>query len=274
MCGSKIKKEFNTSTNKEDAVRRCLKGYECSFTAKEKLKHIVSKEAFNIDGLGKKVVDQLWEMKFISKPSDIFKLNYSKISLLEGWGELSIKNLQTAIDKARKISLNRFIYSIGVRHIGQENAKILSSFFVSIKNFEELFNNEKRKSILQNLAELDGIGEIQIKSLESFFSDKKNSDVVISLIKVLKIENFKNINKKGKLSNKTLMFTGGFSKISRSEAKTITENNGGKVLGTISKKLNILVVGNSKPTKKKIEKAKELNIQIINKNDWYKLLNI
>ena len=274
MCGSKIKKEFNTSTNKEDAVRRCLKGYECSFTAKEKLKHIVSKEAFNIDGLGKKVVDQLWEMKFISKPSDIFKLNYSKISLLEGWGELSIKNLQTAIDKARKISLNRFIYSIGVRHIGQENAKILSSFFVSIKNFEELFNNEKRKSILQNLAELDGIGEIQIKSLESFFSDKKNSDVVISLIKVLKIENFKNINKKGKLSNKTLMFTGGFSKISRSEAKTITENNGGKVLGTISKKLNILVVGNSKPTKKKIEKAKELNIQIINENDWYKLLNI
>jgi DNA ligase (NAD+) len=274
LCGSKIKKEFNTSTNKEDAVRRCLKGYECSFTAKEKLKHIVSKEAFNIDGLGKKVVDQLWEMKFISKPSDIFKLNYSKISLLEGWGELSIKNLQTAIDKARKISLNRFIYSIGVRHIGQENAKILSSFFVSIKNFEELFNNEKRKSILQNLAELDGIGEIQIKSLESFFSDKKNSDVVISLIKVLKIENFKNINKKGKLSNKTLMFTGGFSKISRSEAKTITENNGGKVLGTISKKLNILVVGNSKPTKKKIEKAKELNIQIINENDWYKLLNI
>ena len=127
---------------------------------------------------------------------------------------------------------------------------------------------------MQNLAELDGIGEIQIKSLESFFSDKKNSDVVISLIKVLKIENFKNINKKGKLSNKTLMFTGGFSKISRSEAKTITENNGGKVLGTISKKLNILVVGNSKPTKKKIEKAKELNIQIINENDWYKLLNI
>ena len=128
MCGSKIQKEFNLSTKKEDAVRRCNKGYDCSFIAKERLKHIVSKEAFNIDGLGKKVIDQFWKLNFIKKPSDIFELDFDKIKKLEGWGDLSVKNLKIAINEAKNISLNRFIYAIGIRHIGQENAKILASF--------------------------------------------------------------------------------------------------------------------------------------------------
>ncbi len=274
LCGTKTKKEISTSTNKEDAVRRCIRGYDCDFTAKEKLKHIVSKEAFNIDGFGKKVIDQFWELKLIKIPSDIFKLNYTKIDKLEGWAELSIKNLKKAIEKAKIISLNRFIYSIGIRHIGQENAKILSGFFKSAKKFSVLFIETKRKQILNNLVDLDGIGETQIKSIENFFSNKKNIVITKSLIQVLEIKDFKNKNTKGKFSNKNLMFTGGFKKISRSEAKAITEDNGGKVLGTISNKLNMLVVGDSKPTKKKIDKAKELKIQIIYENDWYKLLNI
>jgi DNA ligase (NAD+) len=274
LCGAKTHKEINTSTNKEDAVRRCIKGYDCSFTAKEKLKHIVSKEAFNIDGLGKKVIDQLWDLKLIKIPSDIFNLNYDKFKDLEGWGDLSIKNLKNAITSAKIISLNRFIYSIGIRHIGQENAKILSGFFISVIEFSELLNNDKRKEILNNLQDLDGIGSTQINSIEVFFSNSKNIAVVKSLIKVLEIKNYNNSNKKGKFSNKNLMFTGGFEKISRSEAKALTEDNGGKVLGAISKKLNILVVGDSKPTKRKIEKAKELKIQIINEKDWYKILNI
>ncbi len=274
LCGAKTYKEINTSTNKEDAVRRCVKGYECNFTAKEKLKHIVSKEAFNIEGLGKKVIDQFWELNIIRKPSDIFLLEYNKISTLEGWGSLSIKNLRKAIDDAKTISLNRFIYSIGIRHIGQENAKILSGFFSSIKKFSDLYEKNKRKNILKNLIDLDGIGETQIKSIEGFFSNSKNIEVVSSLIKVLKIENFKVTNKKGKFSNKSLMFTGGFKKISRSEAKSIAENNGGKVLGSISKKLDMLIVGGSKPTKKKVNKAKELKIKIIDEKEWYKMLNI
>ena len=274
LCGAKTQKEINTSTNKEDAVRRCIKGYDCSFTAKEKLKHIVSKEAFNIDGLGKKVIDQFWDLKLIKIPSDIFKLNYDKFKDLEGWGDLSIKNLKSAITNAKIISLNRFIYSIGIRHIGQENAKILSGFFISIIKFSELLNNNKRKKILNNLQDLDGIGNTQINSIEVFFSNSKNLEVVKSLIKVLEIKDYNNLNKKGKFRNKNLMFTGGFEKISRSEAKALTEDNGGKVLGAISKKLNILVVGDSKPTKRKIEKAKELKIQIINEKDWYKILNI
>ena len=274
LCGSQTKKEVNINTNKEDAVRRCLKGYDCSFIAKEKLKHIVSKEAFNIEGLGKKVIDQFWNLKIIRKPSDIFKLEYEKINELEGWGTLSIKNLKEAVDKAKRISLNRFIYSIGIRHIGQENAKILAGFFITINSFSNIFIQNKRIGILKTLTDLDGIGETQVKSIESFFANLKNIEVVKTLIDVLDIENFKLANKEGKLSNKTLMFTGGFKKISRSEAKSLIEKNGGKVLGTISKKLDFLVVGDSKPTKKKLEKAKELNVRIINEKEWYQILDI
>ncbi len=274
LCGSKTQKEISVSTNKEDAVRRCIRGYDCNYIAKEKLKHIVSKEAFNIDGLGKKVIDQFWDLNLIRIPSDIFKLNYNKINDLDGWGELSIRNLKKAIINAKNISLNRFIYSLGIRHIGQENAKILSAFFISVEKFSSLFVSGKRKEILSNLGNLDGIGSTQIKSIENFFSSPKNTEVVKSLIEILEIKNFKNFNKRGKFSNKNLMFTGGFEKISRSEAKALTEDNGGKVLGSVSKKLNILVVGKTKPTKKKIDKAKELKIQIINEKEWYKLLNI
>ena len=274
LCGAKTQKEINITTKKEDAVRRCIKGYDCSFTAKEKLKHIVSKEAFNIEGLGKKVIDQLWDLKLILNPSDIFKLDYKKINDLEGWGELSIKNLKKAINDARVISLNRFIYSIGIRHIGQENAKILSKFFISITKFTDLFNQSNRKNILESLKELDGIGDTQINSIDSFFKSLKNINVVKSLIKELEIKNYQNLNKKGKFSNKNIMFTGSFEKISRSEAKVLAEDNGGKVLSAVSKKLDFLITGNSKPTKKKIDKAKELKIKIINEKDWYKILNI
>ena len=274
LCGGKIQKEFNLSTKKEDAVRRCVKDYDCSFIAIEKLKHIVSKEAFNIEGLGKKVIDQFWKLKLIQIPSDIFELDFEKIKKIEGWGELSVQNLKVAIDQAKNISLNRFIYSIGIRHIGQENAKILAGFFKTINQFCELFEKIKKKEIFQNLNDLDGIGETQILSLKNFFDNKRNIEIVKKLEKKLNIEDFKETNKKGKLSNTNVMFTGGFKKISRSEAKTLTENLGGKVLGSVSKKLNILVVGDSKPTKKKIEKAKELKIKIYSENDWYKLLNI
>ena len=131
----------------------------------------------------------------------------------------------------------------------------------------------KRKHILKSLDDLDGIGDTQAKSIEDFFNNKKNSNFIKSLMPVLNIEEFKQINKKGKLSNKNIMFTGGFEKMSRSEAKSLAEENGAKILGTLSKKLNYLVVGNSKPTKNKIQKAKELKIDLISEDKWYKLLN-
>ena len=219
------------------------------------------------------MVDNLWELKFIKNPADIFNLDYQKIEKLEGWGKLSIQNLKNAIDKSKNIVLDRFIYSIGIRHIGQENAKILANFFKNSKKFSELFNSNKRKSILKNLDDLDGIGETQIKSIEDFFSNQKNSEIIQFLMADLNITNYHKNFKKGKLSNKNIMFTGGFKKMSRSEAKALAEENGAKILGTVSKKLDFLVIGNSKPTKKKIEKAKELKVNIMTEEKWYILLN-
>ncbi len=273
LCGSETKKELSKSTKKLDAVRRCIKGYDCRFIAKEKLKHIVSKEAFNIDGLGKKVIEQFWELKFVKEPSDIFELDFNNIEKLDGWGKLSINNLKKAISKSQLISLDRFIYSIGIRHIGQENAKILASYFGSIKKFTNLFDLKRRGEILLNLGDLDGIGETQIQSIDNFFLNETNTRIINEFIKKLSIKNYLTQKNNGKFSNKRLMFTGGFQNMSRSEAKAIAESNGGKVLGSISKKLDFLIVGESKPTKKKINQAKELNVKIVLEEEWNKILN-
>ena len=273
LCGAETKKDFSKSTNKQDAVRRCVKGYDCKFTAKEKLKHLVSKEAFNIDGLGKKVIEQFWDLNLIKEPANIFELNYEKINQLEGWGETSINNLKKAIIKSRFITLDKFIFSIGIRHIGQENAKILAGFFGSVKELTKLFQLKSRKNILANLVDIDGIGKTQIDSIDSFFFNQTNIKIVQELIKKLNIKNYTSKSINGKFSKKKLMFTGGFQNMSRSEAKEIAENNGGKVLGSISKKLDFLIVGNTKPTKKKIDQAKELKIKIILEKDWIKILD-
>ena len=271
-CGNDTIKEYNEISKKTDAVRRCPDiGYECSYMAKEKLKHLISKDALNIDGFGKKVVDNFWNLKLIKVPSDIFKLDYKIVKELEGWGELSCNNLIKSIEKSKKLSLAKFIYAIGIRHIGQENAKILASYFKDITKFKKLFDPILIKAELNNLIEIDGIGETQIKALESFFSNKKNIKVINNLIDCLQISNFENITS-GIFTNKNLMFTGGFSKMSRSEAKTLAESQGGKVLGSISKKLNYLVIGDSKPTNNKVQKAKDLQVEIISEKKWYELL--
>ncbi len=273
LCGSETKKEMSKNTKKPDAVRRCTKGYACDYIAKEKLKHLVSKEALNIDGLGKKVIDQFWNLKFIKEPSDIFKIDYNKLSNLEGWGELSIENLKKSVNNSRKISFDKFIFSIGIRHFGQENAKILASFFTSINELKNFINSNNKNKILNNLIQLDGIGDTQIISMNNFFSNETNKRITLDLINELEITDYKNKTKDGILSNKKIMFTGGFTDISRSEIKFIAENNGGKVLGSISKKLDYLVVGNTKPTKKKIDQAKSLNIKILSEKEWKKILN-
>ena len=273
-CGFKTIKEINLNTKKMDAVRRCPdRGYECQHIAKEKLKHFVSKDAFNIEGLGKKVIDQFWDLNLIRYPYDIFNLNFKKIESLDGWGLQSVNNLNKAIAKSSTIPLEKFIYALGVRHIGQENAKILASFFSSVKELTKLFDLKRRKKILVNLLDLDGMGETQIKSVDNFFANETNSRIIKDLIDKLNIKNHTSQSKNGKFSNKKLMFTGGFKNMSRSEAKSIAENNGGKVLGSISKKLDYLVVGESKPTKRKVEDAKRLNIKIILEKDWNKILN-
>lgn len=272
-CGSKTIKEFNYSTKKKDAVTRCPDTkFNCKEILREKLKHFVSKDALNIDGFGKKIIQNFWDLNMIKYPADIFNLNFKKISSLDGWGDLSASNLEKAIRKSQKISLDKLIFAIGIRYIGQENAKTLAKYFVNIKKFEKFLDKKKRKKILNYLLELDGIGATQVKSLETFFSNSSNLNTVSNLIKELKVTDFKT-SKSGIFYGKTIMFTGSLSKMSRAEAKALVEKEGGKILTAASKKLDYLVVGDSKPTTKKVEKAKQLNIEILDENSWYGLLN-
>ena len=268
-CGSKTIKEFNNTTKKIDAVRRCVsEGYDCEKVAIEKLKHFVSKEAFNIDGFGKKIVENFWEQKFLRFPQDIFRLNYNKLEDLEGWGKQSVNNLRYSIEEKKKIPLHRFIYSLGIRHIGIEGAKLISKNLKTSTNFLRLDKNQN----LKDLENLDGIGETQIKSIKKFFLNKTNQKIVQDLQKILKIDDEKEIKTNGKFKNKIFMFTGKLSNMSRSEAKSLIEKNSGSIISNVSKKLNFLIVG-EKPTKKKIETAKKLNIKILSQSEWLKMLN-
>ena len=272
LCGRPAVKDYNETSKKLDVVKRCTDtGFNCEFMAREKIKHFVSKEALNIDGFGKKIVEDFWSLNFIRLPQDIFTLDYKKIEKFEGWGELSVSNLKTAIEKSKDVSLAKFIYSLGIRHIGQENAKNLSRYFISIKNFLKLCNPDLLMNEINSLDEIDGIGETQVESLINFFKDKKNNKVVYELSKILNIQDF--IEKKidSFFSGKNIMFTGGFSTMSRSEAKSLAETLGAKILSSVNKKLDYLVIGLSKPTKNKVDKAKELGVKIIEEKEWLKL---
>ena len=268
-CGSLTVKEFNYTTKKTDAIRRCVsEGYECEKVAIEKMKHFVSKEAFNIDGFGKKIVEKFWRLKLIQLPQDIFNLDYKKIEALEGWGKQSVANLRYFIEQKKNISLEKFIFSLGIRHIGFEGAKIISKNVKSSQNFLELVKDKK----CSELVNLNGIGETQISSIKNFFLNKTNLKVVNELHKILSIKNAKEMKIDGPLKNKTFMLTGKLSNMSRSEAKSLIEQNSGSIASNVSKKLDYLIIG-EKPTKKKVNTAKELNIKVLEQADWIKMLN-
>ena len=268
-CGFETIKEFNLVTKKYDAVRRCPdRGFDCDKMAIERMKHFVSKEAFNIEGFGKKIVENFWKIKLIRLPQDIFNLDFDKVEKMDGWGNQSVNNLKYSIEQKKNISLERFIYSLGIRHIGLENAKILSKYFKSLKNFSSL----SVKKQFNELLNIDGIGETQVNSIKNFFSNKKNLNILQKLEKILTVKNAEPTNKNGLLKNKTFMLTGKLDGISRAEAKSLIEENSGTTVSSVSKKLDFLIIGD-KPTKRKVENAKELKIKIINQYDWLKMLN-
>ena len=269
-CGGKTIKDFNEITKKQDAVRRCMsEGYICEKIAIEKIKHFVSKEAFNIDGLGKKIVENFWSLELIKLPQDIFNLDYKKIEKLDGWGKLSVANLKFSIEQKKEISLSRFIYSLGIRHIGHENAKLIAKHLKSSINFLKLLENKN----INNLSNIDGIGSTQIQSVKNFFLNKTNLKVLSKLNNHLLIKNVIPINNEGLLKNKTFMLTGKLNGISRAEAKSLIEKNSGKISSNVNTKLNYLITG-EKPTVKKINNAKELGIKIINQSEWFRMLNM
>ena len=269
-CGLRTVKEFNSVTKKEDAVRRCpSEGYECEKIAIEKLKHFVSKDAFNIEGFGKKIVENFWNLNLIKLPHHIFNLDFKKIESLEGWGKQSMENLKYSINQRKYITLERLIYSLGIRHIGLENAKILSKYFKSFSKFISFSNEE----ILDDILNIDGIGETQLKSIKNFFNNKVNLNILKELQKILEVKDAVTKDKNGLLNEKTFMVTGKLNGISRAEVKSLIEENSGSSVSTVTKKLDYLIVG-EKPTKKKVDKAKEFKVTILNQSEFLKMLNI
>ena len=267
-CGSKTIKEFNSITKKKDAVRRCSsEGYDCEKISIEKLKHFVSKDAFNIDGFGKKIVENFWKLNIIKFPQDIFKLDFTKIEKLDGWGNLSVRNLNYSINQKKTISLEKFIYALGIRHIGLENAKLLAKYFVSFVKFKN-FSKKKYNELLN----IDGIGETQVNSIKNFFSNNANIKVLNELEKSLTIKNAVADKKDGKLQDKTFLVTGKLNGISRAEVKSLIEENSGTTVSSVSKKLNYLITG-EKPTKRKVQDARELKIKIISQEEFLSMLN-
>ena len=266
-CGSQIIKEYNNLTKKYDAVKRCTsEGFECEKIAIEKLKHFISKDALNIEGLGKKVVEKFWDLNFIRYPYDIFNLNYQKIEKLDGWGSTSVSNLKYSIENSKKISLEKLIYGLGIRHIGQENAKLISENVVKIENLVKIDENYEFGQFLN----IDGIGETQVKSLKIFFSNSTNREIIKKLNTQLKVTSTVK-RKDGKLKNNSFMITGKLDSISRAEIKSIIEKNSGKILSTVTNKLDYLIIGKN-PTSKKLKKAQELKIKILTQEKFNLML--
>ena len=206
------------------------------------------------------------KLKFVNFSQDIFKLDFEKIRKLDGWGDLSAKNLNYSINQKKNISLHKLIYALGIRHIGLENAKLLAKYFISFDKFKNFSKKKKYKELLN----IDGIGET-CEFNKKLFSNDTNLKVLSELDKELKVYNAVLNKKNGKLKDKTFLVTGKLNGISRAEVKSLIEENSGTTVSTISNKLNFLITG-EKPTKRKLEIARELKIKIIDQDAFLNML--
>jgi DNA ligase (NAD+) len=255
---------------------KCSGRAQCPIQQVERLKHFVSRQAFDIDGLGKKNIYKLWSDGFIKTPADIFKLIrfQDKIESLEGWGELSFQNLKNAIEGKRIVYFDRFIYSLGIPQIGESTAKLLAKNY---KNLENLMNaikqcKNKDSGAFKDLSDINGIGPSIATDIIEFFLDESNLGIIGKLASELEIKELPTESRNPSiLRDKVVVFTGSLDSMSRSEAKQKAELLGAKVTGSISSKTDYLIIGKEAGTKEK--KAKDLSVKLINESEWLKIIN-
>ena len=262
LCGSKIIKIEG------EAVQRCsVDRNRCKYQKLESLKHFVSKKAMNIDGLGEKLVEKFIKLNFINDNADIYKLqdHKNKIIKLEGFGEKSFLNLIDSINKSKITSLSRYLFSLGLRYLGENNSELLSLHFKNKKKFKSFIQSKNLRKPLENI---DGLGEKAINSFVNYFSDKKNIEKSFEILDIIEIEEIKDF----KISlNKSILFTGTLQKISRDRAKELAKKKGYKIASNVSKNLDYLVFGEKSGSK--LRKAKDLKINILNEQDFLNLIN-
>ena len=284
VCGSHAVREKNEKTGKLDSVTRCTGGFVCEAQAIEHLKHFVSRNAYDIEGFGSKQVDFFFRtedpsMQIRTAP-DIFTLqrrqekSMTKLENIDGFGRVSVRKLFEAIDARRTIALNRFIYALGIRHVGETTAKLLARSYGSYDELEKAMKaaNGYTGEAWADLNNIDGIGEVMARAIVEFFNEPRNIGVIEKLLDEVTPEDAEmpSVSASSPVSGKTIVFTGSLERMTRDEAKAMAERLGAKTAGSVSKKTDLLVAGPGAGSK--LTKAEELGIEVITEDQWFELV--
>ncbi|WP_341747972.1 NAD-dependent DNA ligase LigA [Candidatus Tisiphia endosymbiont of Dascillus cervinus] len=270
--------DSNLHYNQETIIIRCDNGLNCPAQNYERICHFTSKNALDIDGLGEKQIEFLLEKSLIENPVDIFYLQNNnekslvKLENMVGWGRISVENLFANIEKSKTVPLNKFIYSLGIRHIGEQNAKLLAREFQNYGNFIEAMESLLKgdQPMYQRLNDLEGIGDKILVDIIDFFDIKENLQIIHQLSKILEIQDYSDQTTKTALTGKVVVFTGSLLTLSRAEAKSQAEKLGAKVSSSVSSATAVVVAGSDAGSK--LKKAKELGIKIIDEDEWLELV--
>ena len=275
-CGSLAVRETDPKTGEPEAVRRCTAGLICPAQATERLKHFASRNAFDIEGLGEKQIESFFADGIITRPRDIFTLesrdarSLKKLKDREGFGALSVKNLFDAIAARKTVSLNRFIFALGIRHVGETTAKLLARNFGSIEKLRDLAvkAGHDGKGARDTLESIDGIGPIVAGSIIDFFAEAHNREELEALLDHVTPEAMDVVETTSPVSGKTVVFTGSLEKMTREEAKAMAERLGAKVSGSVSKKTDLLVAGPGAGSK--LDDARKHGVEVIDEEEWFR----
>jgi len=271
VCGSAALREIDEKTGVADVVRRCTGTLVCAAQAVEGLKHFVSRNAFDIEGLGEKLIELFFAEGLIRTPADIFALKARDgrgkppLREWEGFGETSARNLFNAIDSRRSIALNRFLYALGVRHVGETNARRLARHF---GDWASLRAVARAPGAAEELSGIAGIGPVVAEAIADFFAEPRNETALDALVREVTIEPMEAVAAGHPLAGKTIVFTGSLERMTRDEAKAIAERLGAKVSGSISAKTDLVVAGPGAGSK--LVKARELGVETIDEEEWNK----
>jgi DNA ligase (NAD+) len=269
ICGS------DAVRDEDEAVRRCTGGAICPAQVVERFKHFVSRGAFDIEGFGSKHVEAFFDEGLITTPADIFRLKTHETDLKtrEGWGEKSVDNLLAAIEERRTVPLERFIYALGIRQIGQANARLLAKQYISIGALRQAMKDASviGSDALSDLNNIDGVGPSVVGDLITYFKEDKNKELLDDFEKELAIKDFEALDDSSSpVVGKTIVFTGTLETVTRGEAKARAEQLGAKVAGSVSKKTDYVVAGPGAGSKAK--KAGELGVTILSEEEWLALI--
>jgi DNA ligase (NAD+) len=271
ICGSAALREIDEKTGAADVVRRCTGTLVCPAQAVEGLKHFCSRNAFDIEGLGEKLIEVFFSEGLIRTPADIFTLRARDgqgrppLSEWEGFGETSARNLFNAIDARRTIALNRFLFALGIRHVGETNARRLARHF---GEWEALRADARAADAAEGLSAIGGIGPVVAEAIADFFAEPRNEGALDALLKEVTVEPMEAVAAGHPLAGQSIVFTGSLERMTRDEAKAIAERLGAKVSGSISPKTNLVVAGPGAGSK--LAKARELGVETIDEEEWIK----